>query len=435
MKMQGNHERGQITVLFVLGIIALFGAASLAIDGGRLYLTRREAQSAADDAAMTGALAIVRGYSGPEIGAIALNRAAENGFGQSEDWVTVEVYWPPREPNPYAGDWNHIQVIITAEVPAIFAHFVFNGPLQLTVEAVAHAVPSDELTPGFAIFGANASACRTLVFSGNPTVDVSGGGSMGSNSDAACDCDPEGKGGSGANEGKIRVKVNGGGDITAAGCWGSYGTAGVIKPDPDEGVQQLNMDKLGRRMPIPDCRGMTKYGPSSFNGEATIYPGVYESLKFTAGADVTLKPGLYCIYGSDPWVFETKGGSTIRGDGVMFYLMSTAGGWKSAGGSQIYLNAPTKLTDASGNQWADMLIYAHPDNTNDIVLTGTSNSWYEGSVIAMGSHCDVEGNGGAVAFKTQVICDTVRVNGTGDLELFYEKERNYHYPATVELSK
>ena len=93
------------------------------------------------------------------------------------------------------------------------------------------------------------------------------------------------------------------------------------------------------------------------------------------------------------------------------------------------------MVDASGNQWAGMLIYAHPNNTNDIILTGTSNSWYEGSVIALGSHCDVEGNGGSVAFKTQVLCDTVRVNGTGELDLFYEKERNYHYPATVELSK
>jgi hypothetical protein len=435
MKRLGNHELGQITVLFVLGIIALFGAAALAIDGGHLYFKRREAQSAADDAAMTGALAIVRGYSNLEIGAIALNRALENGFDASDENVSVEVYWPPKEPNPYAGDWNHIQVIITSEIPSTFAHLVFNGPLKVTVEAVAHAVPSDELVPGYAIFGSNSSACRTLVFSGNPIVDVNGGGSVGSNSDAACDCDPEGKGGSGVNEGKIRVLVNGGGEITAAGCWGGYGTAGVIKPKPEEGVEQFDMEKLERRIPIPYCGNLPQYGPSSFNGEATISPGVYESLKFNAGADVTLKPGLYCIFGSDPWTVETKGGSTIRGDGVMFYLMSTAGGWKSAGGSQIYLNAPTDFQDAVGNQWAGMLIYAHPDNENDIILTGTSNSWFEGSVIATGSHCDVEGNGGAVAFKTQVLCDTVRVNGTGDLDLFYEQERNYHYPATVELSK
>jgi hypothetical protein len=435
MKIQRNLERGQITVLFVLGIVALLGAAALAIDGGRLYFNRRAAQSAADDAAMTGALAIVRGYSNSEIGSIVLNRTAENGFDTTEEDTKVEIYWPPREPNPYAGDWNYIQVIIISDTPSVFAHFVFNGPLQVTVDAIAHAVPSDELIPGYAIFGADPSACRTLVFSGNPIVNVTGGGNVGSNSNAGCDCDPEGKGGSGVNEGNIRVYVKDKGQITAAGCWGSYGSAGITWPTPEPDIQQLDMDKLGKRMPIPDCSDLPQYGPSSFNGEATISPGAYESLKFNAGADVTLMPGLYCIYGSNPWTVETKGGSTIRGEGVMFYLMSTAGGWKSAGGSQIYLNAPTDLKDASGNQWAGMLIYAHPENTNDIILTGTSDSWYEGSVIALGSHCDVEGTGGAVAFKTQVICDTVRVNGTGDMDLFYEEERNYHYPATVELSK
>jgi hypothetical protein len=435
MKNQGNLEQGQVVVLFVLGIIALLGVTALAIDGGRLYFQRRAAQSAADDAAMTGALAIVRGYNNSEIVSIALNRAKENGFDWSEDGMTVEVYWPPMEPSPYSGDRDYIQVFITSNIPAMFAHFVFNGPLQVTVEAIGHAVPSDELIPGYAIFGANASACRTLVFSGNPIVDVAGGGNVGSNSDAGCDCDPDGKGGSGVNEGNISVNVKDEGEITAAGCWGSYGASGLIVPDPEPDVQQLDMEKLGSRMPLPDCSKLPQYGPTSFNSTATISPGVYESLKFNAGADVTLQPGLYCIFGPSPWTFETKGGSTIRGDGVMFYLMSTSGGWKSAGGSQITLNAPTDLKDPSGNQWAGMLIYAHPDNENDIILTGTSNSWYEGSVIALGSHCDVEGNGGAVAFKTQVICDTVRVNGTGDLELFYEEERNYHYPAAVELSK
>lgn len=82
-----------------------------------------------------------------------------------------------------------------------------------------------------------------------------------------------------------------------------------------------------------------------------------------------------------------------------------------------------------------MLIYGDATMTNDIVLTGGSNSLFEGSVYALGSHCDVEGNGGAVAINTQVICDTVRINGTGDLDIFYDETRNYHIPAAVDLSQ
>jgi hypothetical protein len=174
----------------------------------------------------------------------------------------------------------------------------------------------------------------------------------------------------------------------------------------------------------------------SYNGPDTISPGIYQSLKFTAGADVTLNPGLYCLTGSaGSWSLETKGGARIYGDGVMFYLMDTAGGWKSAGGSEVYLYAPTDLRDASNLQWAGMLIYAHPDNANDIVLTGTSNSWYEGTIYAPGSHCNLEGTAGAVAFKSQFLCDTVKVNGTGDLQLHYDPGRYYYVPPAVDLSQ
>ncbi|MHA2403066.1 MAG: pilus assembly protein TadG-related protein, partial [Candidatus Kariarchaeaceae archaeon] len=65
-------EHGQIAVLMVFAVVALFGAAALSIDGGLLYFQRRAAQSAADNAAMTGALAIAKGYNSSQIQTIAL---------------------------------------------------------------------------------------------------------------------------------------------------------------------------------------------------------------------------------------------------------------------------------------------------------------------------------------------------------------------------
>ncbi len=439
MKINKNHERGQITVLMVFAVIALFGAAALAIDGGMLYFQRRAAQSAADNAAMTGALSITKGYNAAQIDTIVHERTMVNGFDNSADDVEVQVFWPPQAPNPYAGNSDFIQVIITSRIPLAFTQIVYSGALEVTVEAIGHARPRASLVPGYAIYGANESACRTLVFSGNPLVQVSGGGSIGSNSDASCNCavDPISGlpiGGSGINEGNVDVDVLDGGVISSAGCWGAYGSSGDVDPDPISAPQE-DMEKLKNLVPTPDCSGLPNFGPTNINGVETLSPGVYDSLKFNSGADVTLDPGLYCISGADPWSVETKGGSIVRGDGVIFYMMETTGGWKSAGGSQIELYAPTDFRDPSGNQWAGMLIYVHPDNTNDIILTGTSNSWYEGSIYALGSHCDVEGNGGGVAFKTQIICDTVRINGTGDLDLFYDEGRNYHIPAAVDLSQ
>ncbi len=48
-----------------------------------------------------------------------------------------------------------------------------------------------------------------------------------------------------------------------------------------------------------------------------------------------------------------------------------------------------------------MMINTHPDNTNDLILIGSTNSYFEETIYAPGSHCDIEGNGGAVAFKFQ----------------------------------
>jgi hypothetical protein len=342
------------------------------------------------------------------------------------DDVDLQVHWPPEAPNPYAGDPSFIQIVITSRIPLTFTQFVFQGPLEVTVEAVAHARLSTEILPGTSIHAGNPSTCMALEFSGNPSVVVSGGGDVHSNSTAECGC-----GGSGI-KGDAEISVEGGGAITLSGCWKEAGVAGDVSPEPIEYVAQRELNEP----PVPDCSGLPVNGAMSYNGIETITPGIYQSIKLVAGADITLDPGLYCLNGTDGgWSLETKGGSRLYGDGVIFYLMDSAGGWKSAGGSEIYLTAPTDFRDASGLQWAGMLIYTHPDNTNDIILSGTSNSYFEGTVFAPGSHCDVEGTGGVVAFKSQFLCDSVRVNGSGDVQLIYDPGRTYYIPPAVDLSK
>ncbi len=440
MKRKRPSEQGQITVLFLFAVVALLGFAALSIDGGRLYFQRRAAQSAADDAAMTGALAIANEYNSSEVETIILNRTKNNGFDNTEDGVTVEVNWPPIAPNPYAGNMNYVQVFITSYIPTYFAQFVFKGDLKVTVEAVARVYPPGSIVPGYTIYGTNESACQTVWFHGNPLVEVSGGGSIGSNSDAGCDCmvDPltgAPLGGSMTKEGNIGVDVVDGGTITAVGCWGNYGSSGSINPEPISASQQIDIDRIKSKVPIPDCSGQPDHGRMSFNGPGTMTPGYYQSLKFNSGADVTLAPGLYCIYGPDTWSVEMQGGAGIVGHGVTFYMMTTTGGWKINGGAYVELTAPANLVDPSGTDWAGMLIYAHPDNTNEISLSGSSTSYYEGSVYALGSHCSLLGTTGGVALNTNVICDTVELGGDGDLNIFYDESKNYQIPAALDLSK
>jgi hypothetical protein len=440
MNRKNKLEQGQVAVLFVLAVVALLGFAALSIDGGRLYFQKRAAQSAADDAAMTGALAIANGYNNAEVQTIIFNRTKANGFDNALDEVEVEVYWPPIAPNPYAGDTNYIQVFITSDSPVYFAQLVYKGDLRVTVEAIAHVEPPSGIVPGYAIYGANASACQTVRFHGNPVVQVSGGGSIGSNSDADCDClvDPvtgDPLGGSITNEGNITVDVVDNGEITAVGCWGSYGNSGSITPEPIPSPDQLDMERIKDIIPIPECSGQPDHGSMSFSGPGNMLPGYYENLKFNAGADVTLAPGLYCIYGSDPYAVTINGGARIVGHDVMFYMMTTSGGWKTNGGAYVELDSPSNLVDPNGNQWAGMLIYRHPDNTSEIILSGSGNSYYEGSVYALGSHCTLLGTAGGVGFQTNVFCDTVDLGGDGNLDIVYNEDVNYKIPASLDLSK
>ena len=56
-----REQRGQVLVIFALGLVALLAAAGLAFDIGRFYSERRSLQNAADAAALAAANSLIRG--------------------------------------------------------------------------------------------------------------------------------------------------------------------------------------------------------------------------------------------------------------------------------------------------------------------------------------------------------------------------------------
>lgn len=419
-------ERGSSLLLFAVGAIVLLGFAALAIDGGMLYVQKRFAQNAADAASLSGALALTHGYSGVQLEYIVLERARENGFDNDDPETTVIVNWPPQAPSPYAGNPNYVQVYVTGTVNSAFAHFVYSGPLEVSVQAIAHARLGEDFAPGFAIFAKNLDECQTLEFDGNPDLVLSGGGSIYSNS--ICDC---GSGGAGVMNGNGNVHVVDG-QIKLGGCWVKDGESGTVNPIPVTGFPQQGLPKA----PLPDCTGMEDFGDVVVKNTETIGPGLYESIKFSANADATMSPGLYCIYGTGAGglALPALGSARVTGDGVMLYFMEGAGGMTTSANSEIYLTAPEGWEHPSVSDWVGMLIYAHPNNHEDIILTGTSNSSYIGSIYAPGSYCEAQGTSGSVALQTQLICDMIRLTGTGDIDISYDVEKLYHLPNAVELT-
>lgn len=83
-------EKGQALVLIAIAAIGLFGFAALSIDGSRAYSDKRNAQNAADSAALAASLGYSRGFD--DYLQSAEDRATSNGYdnGETSD-VTIEV--------------------------------------------------------------------------------------------------------------------------------------------------------------------------------------------------------------------------------------------------------------------------------------------------------------------------------------------------------
>ena len=86
------RERGQVLVIFVLSLTAIFAAAGLAIDIGRLYMERRFLENAADAAALAAANSLIRGNTDDSARSDAMAVLTKN-FGSPPNGIVPSL--PP----------------------------------------------------------------------------------------------------------------------------------------------------------------------------------------------------------------------------------------------------------------------------------------------------------------------------------------------------
>ena len=117
-----RSEKGQAFVLIIVAIVAIFGFAALAVDGGNVYAERRRAQNAADASALAAASAAQQ--ENPNWKQVAFNLAATNGFNNDGITNTIHIYNPPQT-GPYSlpsfkEKNEYFQVVIDTEVDSDF---------------------------------------------------------------------------------------------------------------------------------------------------------------------------------------------------------------------------------------------------------------------------------------------------------------------------
>jgi Flp pilus assembly protein TadG len=418
-----SPQSGQILVLLTLVMVTLLGFTALTVDGGMIFWTRRRAQNAADSGALAAALAKVRNQDWLNAG---YAQAEHYGF-ENNAMSSVTVVTPPTS-GQYLNNPNYVQVIITTTLDTAFAHFVYTGPLQTTVEAVARFQAPGNIFPGNALHATNETACQGVWFAGNGITDIDGGNIF-SNSiqDGSSNTSCVAGVASGAS---AEIYVTGGG-INVVGTFREQAGATIVADNGiTEGVPHQSLPQI----PIPDCTGLPNrtYG----GGSATLEPGVYTNgVRVTnSSVNLVLNPGIYCMVDD----FYMNGG-TVTGSGVMIYLID--GDYSVNGNVTVNLSTSTDLVDASGNQWAGMLIYMDPNNLGQVLLSGNSGSVYTGTIFAPGPtannqhKCIVEGNGTGLAVNSQVICNTVKITGDALIDINYNAQENYSLAPTLELAQ
>ena len=81
-----------------------------------------------------------------------------------------------------------------------------------------------------------------------------------------------------------------------------------------------------------------------------------------------------------------------------------------------------------------MLIYQAYGNTSQVVINGnTENSQYVGTIFAPDAYCKLNGTSEVTSQDIQVICDTIGITGTSDLDIDFNKTTKYVPPMAVDL--
>jgi uncharacterized membrane protein len=119
-------RRGTVAVLVALSLPVLVGVAAVALDGSTLLVQRRQAQSAADGAALAGAYALSNGssFSTAQTSAIAVG---------SQKNITIVA---ANITQPEAGA---VSVTVTSTQPRMFSALWGSGSMAATASATAYA--------------------------------------------------------------------------------------------------------------------------------------------------------------------------------------------------------------------------------------------------------------------------------------------------------
>ncbi len=406
--MKNNHiERGQALIVIALALVGIIAMVALVVDGGRGFLDRRNAQNAADSAALASAYARIKGDQ--DMVSAALSAAAENGYNNDGTTNIVELYSPPKD-GPHSKDVEYIQIIITSHLDTYFARVIGRQQITNTVEATARTKQAEikELLNGRAVVSlAPASNCiNNLSFwvHGEATLDITGGGIFVNSNNQTCALVEQGSGSLRLEDG-YSIDVVGNASIQKTRLLTpavTVGAAAVSYPPP------FFMPKVGcskeAEVSLVDPTSMS----SGSWGDDFPPPGVTH-----------LDGGVYCL---DNGMHIT---GNLEGHNVIFKVQD--GEVRFSHTADIVLDAPNAGVNAG------LLIYLPMDNHSKVVLNGGAGSVIKGTILAPSSPILIKGMESPRGFHSQIIGYTIEADGNSNVVIVYNKDQNFQSLSMPEI--
>ena len=379
-----GDESGQVLLIAALVMSALLGFVAMSTDVGVLFRARRNTQTAADAAAVAGALDYL--YNGSS-GAAAAGKAAAsaNGVTDGTNGATVTVNVPPAS-GPNAGKAGFVEAIVRAPQKTVFMGTFGHSSMGITTRAVA-GTP----TNGQACIWIMANSGVAFTMQGSYDIEATGCGIY-VNSPSSNAFSVTGNGGT-VNAKFLDVVGNSPPShqtkptpttVNAAPRKNPWGN--LTGPNPSNGTGCTSVDStttsITGTMAGPGAGKTICYTKQVTLSGLTVGTG---SLSTTIASSTVTSSAGTLVFGNG---VKISGTVTVYGGTIDVY----GGSYSQASNSLLNIIAPRSGT------YNGVALMQPVNNTNALSIQwGSSNQVFDGYIYAPGANLTLQDNGGGVA--------------------------------------
>jgi Flp pilus assembly protein TadG len=395
-------------VLVALLLPVVVGVMALTLDGGVLYVQRRQAQTAADAASLAGAYALYNGYNFSVAQSAAISVASHNGFTITNSNVT--------QPSS-----TEVSVEVAANPPRFFSALWGKGNLSVSTSATSQANSGSSGTTPYSTAGVillDPSASGSLSLAGSAKITSSAGVQVNSTSTTAVNANNAGGTSS-------PLKIVGGYTTSSGGYLSGTITTGVSSAGDPLSSITTPTDPGSSTNQNAHMAAYPGYGSYTMN------PGEYTtSVSLGNGGTFTMNPGLYYFKGGAG--LTVANGATLTGSGVTIY-METGGTVSFQGGTTTTLSAPSSSSD--GAIQGVVYMQARTSTAAPSFANGT-NVNLTGTFYAAAASLNFAG-GNISNFASQVVVDSMNLSNDAQITVNYSsskvaaKSNGYSYPVAL----